>query len=225
MIETRGVRLAYPGAREMRFADVTLPPGGTLLLRGPSGSGKSSWLTLAAGLRLPTAGQMRVAGQDLSLLGQRQRDAWRAHHVGFLPQRLHLSEALTVADNLALAYFAAGLPADWRAVRQALSALGLAEWAQRRPAQLSGGQALRVALARALLLRPAVLLVDEPTASLDDVACATVLQCLQQQAQAAGACLVLATHDARVWQAMPHAQVLHLALGDGAGYAGAEVGP
>jgi len=84
----------------------------------------------------------------------------------------------------------------------------VADLAQRKPAQLSGGQAQRVALARALLLRPRVVLADEPTASLDDAACTSALQRLQHSAQACGATLVLATHDARVWQALPQAQVL-----------------
>ncbi|MDP2416438.1 MAG: ATP-binding cassette domain-containing protein [Hydrogenophaga sp.] len=208
MIETLGVAFAYPGGQRIRFNDVVVEQGGTLLLRGPSGSGKSTWLALVAGLLTPTAGLLRVASQDMAALGPSARDAWRARHVGFLPQKLHLSDALNVFDNLALAYFAAGVPLDRAAVTQALSALGLDGLGGRKPMQLSGGQAQRVALARALLLHPRVVLADEPTASLDDAACATALQRLQQSAQACGATLVVATHDARVLQALPQAQVL-----------------
>ncbi len=208
MLEAHGLSLAYLQGPLLRFDDVAVEQGGTLLLRGPSGSGKSTWLALAAGLLTPSAGVLRVAGQAVAELGPSARDAWRAQTVGFLPQKLHLSEALSVADNLALVYFAAGLPLDRAAIAQGLAALGVAHLVQRKPAQLSGGQAQRVALARALLLRPRVVLADEPTASLDDAACTSALQRLQHSAQACGATLVLATHDARVWQALPQAQVL-----------------
>lgn len=208
MIQARGVAFAYPAGQLLCFDDVSVEQGGTLLLRGPSGSGKSTWLALVAGLLTPSAGVLRVADQDLAALNRSARDHWRARHVGFLPQKLHLSDALTVADNLALVYFAAGLPVDRSAIAQGLAALGVADLANRKPTQLSGGQAQRVALARALLLRPRVVLVDEPTASLDDAACATALQRLQRSAQACGATLVVATHDARVLQALPQAQVL-----------------
>lgn len=208
MIESRGLQYAYPRSEPLRLGDVSVAQGGTLLLRGPSGSGKSTWLALAAGLLTPSAGEVVVAGQSVGALAAAARDAWRARHIGFLPQKLHLSEALTVADNLALAHFAAGLPVDRPAIAAALGALGLGALAARRPSQLSGGQAQRVALARAVLLRPRVILADEPTASLDDDACAAALALLRRSASELDATLVIATHDARVWQALPHAQTL-----------------
>jgi putative ABC transport system ATP-binding protein len=137
-----------------------------------------------------------------------ERDRWRARCIGFLPQKLFLSEALSVADNLALVYFASGLSVDRTAIARALDALDLGAHAARKPSQLSGGQAQRVALARALLLHPQVLLVDEPTASLDDAACAAALGWLQQGAAQTGATLVIATHDARVVQALPETRTL-----------------
>jgi putative ABC transport system ATP-binding protein len=118
--------------------------------------------------------------------------------VGFLPQKLHLSAALTVQQNLALAYWAAGLPEDASAMHTVLDQLGVLALAARKPAQLSGGQAQRVALARAVLLRPRVLLADEPTASLDDAAAADAIDLLLATAQRQAATLVIATHDARV---------------------------
>lgn len=208
MIESRGLQYAHADQAPLRMADVSVAQGGTLLLRGPSGSGKSTWLALAAGLLTPDAGEIVVAGQSVGELRGAARDAWRARHIGFLPQQLHLSDALTVADNLALAHFAAGQPVDRTAVAQALAALDLAELAGRRPTQLSGGQAQRVALARAVLLRPRAILADEPTASLDDDACMTALSLLRRSAKALDATLVIATHDARVREALPHAQVL-----------------
>lgn len=211
MIHTQGLAYQFAGAAAaLRFPDVDLPQGGTLLLRGPSGCGKSTWLGLVSGLLSPTAGRVNVAGTVLDGLSGAERDAWRARQVGVLPQRLHLSESLSVRDNLALVYFAAGLPVDHRAMAERLSALGVGNLAQRRPAQLSGGQAQRVALVRALLLRPPVLLADEPTASLDDEACATALALLREHAQATGATLVVATHDSRAVLALAGAAELRL---------------
>lgn len=210
MIETRALGRRFATGKTIGFADVSVPQGGTLLLRGPSGSGKSTWLALAAGLLSPSEGEMAVAGQSLSGLTSAALDAWRARTLGFLPQRLHLSAALTVEGNLGLVYFAAGLPLDPAAVRLTLDALGVGHLARRLPARLSGGEQQRVALARAVLLRPRVILADEPTASLDDEACGAALSLLQARAQDAGATLVIATHDARVLDALPQAQILNL---------------
>lgn len=210
MIQTHELAYRYPRGPALLFPDAEVAQGGTLLLQGRSGVGKSTWLSLVAGLLTPSAGRVLVAGQDLAALRRGERDRWRGRTVGFLPQRLHLSDALSVERNLALAFFAAGVPEDRGAVRAALEALEVGELAQRRPHQLSGGQAQRVALARAILLRPRVLLADEPTASLDDQAAAAAVALLRATAQGCGATLVLATHDARVREALAGAQVLRL---------------
>lgn len=205
MISSHGLRYQYPTGPALAFPDLDVLQGGVLLLRGRSGSGKSTWLALAAGLLGATHGSLTVAGQALGALKPIARDAWRARAIGFLPQKLHLSEALTVEGNLALAYFAAGLHQDDAAIHRALDALGVAHLGKRRPAQLSGGQAQRVALARAVLLNPQVILADEPTASLDDEAARDALDLLKRSAARCGATLVIATHDARVAQALPQA--------------------
>lgn len=198
MITTRQLAYQYPGGPALRFDDIDVVQGGVLLLRGASGSGKSTWLALAAGLLSPTAGDIAVAGQSLTALGKVASDAWRARTIGFLPQKLHLSSALTVHANLAIAQWAAGQAQDDARIRDALSALGVHELAARKPAQLSGGQAQRVALARAVLLQPQVILADEPTASLDDDAARQAVELLQATAKRQGATLVIATHDTRV---------------------------
>ena len=198
MISTRQLAYRYPGGAELRFEDMAVPQGGVLLLRGASGSGKSSWLALAAGLLAPTSGDITVAGQSMAALGKVAGDAWRARTIGFLPQKLHLSEALTVHGNLAMAQWAAGQAQDDGRIRAALAALRVENLAARKPGQLSGGQAQRVALARAVLLQPKVILADEPTASLDDEAAQQAVQLLQATATRYGATLVIATHDSRV---------------------------
>ncbi len=181
-----------------------------MLLRGNSGSGKSTWLALVAGLLSASGGSLVVAGQNLGELKGQSTDAWRARTLGFLPQKLHLSDALSVADNLGLAYFAAGLPRSDAAIADALSALGLQGLGARKPHQLSGGQAQRVALARAVLLQPKIILADEPTASLDDDLAQAALALLAQCAAQCRATLVVATHDARVVAGLVGAQQLNL---------------
>lgn len=211
-IRCTGLAYRYAAGSELRFPDVDIAQGATLLLRGASGAGKSTWLALVAGLLRPSQGQLMVAGQDLLALQNVAKDAWRARAIGFLPQKLHLSEALTVEGNLAIAQWAAGVPDDPRTVREALQALGIEELARRRPRELSGGQAQRVALARAVLMQPRLVLADEPTASLDDASAAAALELLQSHARRCGATLVIATHDARVVQALGAAVQCHIGL-------------
>lgn len=218
MISTRALQYQYANVPLLRFADVELAQGSVLLLRGGSGAGKSTWLALAAGLRRATSGEITVAGQAMGHLSPAAQDAWRARTIGFLPQKLHLSDALTVAGNLALVYFAAGLREDAGAMAAALASLGVADLAARKPWQLSGGQAQRVALARSVLLSPRVILADEPTASLDDDNAREAVALLQATASRCGATLVIATHDMRVMEALPQAQLLPLPSGAHSGH-------
>jgi putative ABC transport system ATP-binding protein len=204
MISTQQLAYQYKQSMDadvLSFPNVDIQQGDTLVLRGNSGSGKSTWLALLAGLLTPQQGELTVAGQRLNGLSNTVRDAWRANNLGFLPQKLHLSDALTVTENLQLAYFAAGLPLNATAktqIESTLTTLGVAEFAHRKPSTLSGGQAQRVALARAVLLNPKIILADEPTASLDDDAASAALVLLQTSAARCHATLVIATHDFRV---------------------------
>ena len=203
MIQTRALTYRYASGPALTFPDVDVAQGAVLLLTGPSGCGKSTWLALAAGLATPASGEMTVAQQRLGALNNIAADAWRARAIGFLPQKLHLSAALNVQQNLALAQWACGQPEDPVRIGAALTALGVQDLARRKPSQLSGGQAQRVALARAVLMQPQVILADEPTASLDDASAAAAVGLLLEAARAQGATLVIATHDARVAALIP----------------------
>ena len=203
MIRTRALTYRFVGGPALTFPDVDVPQGAVLLLSGPSGCGKSTWLALVAGLETPASGELTVADQPLSALKKVAADAWRAVAIGFLPQKLHLSAALTVQQNMALGFWASGQAQDASRIEAALTALDVRSLAQRKPAQLSGGQAQRVALARAVLLQPRVILADEPTASLDDEAAAAAVGLLHSTARRLGATLVIATHDARVAALIP----------------------
>jgi putative ABC transport system ATP-binding protein len=198
MIQTRQLSYSYPDGPTLNFPDIDVAQGRVLLLSGPSGCGKSTWLALVAALVTPTSGALMVADQALGALENIAADAWRARAIGFLPQKLHLSAALTVQQNMGLVFWASGQPEDAGRISAAMTALGVQDLAPRKPAQLSGGQAQRVALAHAVLLQPRVILADEPTASLDDEAAADAVGLLLTTAHTQGATLVIATHDARV---------------------------
>lgn len=202
MIEWRALCLAYPGGPVLRFPDALVPGGGVMLVRGRSGAGKSTLLALLAGLLTPTEGRLVVHGEEPAALAPAARDAWRARTLGFMPQRLHLSEALTVEQNVALAGWASAEDVSLDEVGRWVARLGLEAVKHRRPQSLSVGQAQRVALARAVLRRPRVLVADEPTASLDDEAAHEALGVLREAAGEVGATLVIATHDTRVVQAL-----------------------
>jgi putative ABC transport system ATP-binding protein len=194
----RGLRLQYAQGPRLQFPDLSLNPGEHLLLRGDSGSGKSSLLALLAGLQRPSQGEVHLAGRSLAGLSSRAVDAWRGAALGLLPQRLHLCEALTVADNLALPFVAVGESVPSAHIVATASRLGLSDLLDRMPHQLSGGQMQRTALARALVRRPALLLLDEPSSSLDDrsthALLSLVLELVSEQAMG----LLVATHDHRV---------------------------
>jgi len=212
MIALHDVRHGYGGLPVLDLPDLTVPQGGRLLVLGPSGSGKSTLLHVLAGVLRPDAGRVEVAGGDLYAMGEHARDRFRGKHLGLVFQRLHLIGALTVAQNLRLAPALAGLPVEAARVRDVLAALDLADRADAYPHQLSAGQQQRVAIGRAVMNRPRVLLADEPTASLDDRRTEAVLALLLEQAETNGATLVVATHDRRIMDAFEHRLVLEEVL-------------
>jgi putative ABC transport system ATP-binding protein len=182
----------------LEVAAWVVAPGRHSLVLGPSGCGKSTLLHLIAGLLRPTRGRILVAGRDLSALRPAELDRWRGRNVGIVLQNLHLIAAISVRDNLRLARALAGLPDDGARIEQLLNELRLTALAVARPPQLSQGEAQRLAIARAVVNRPALILADEPTSALDDGNCDTVLGLLRAQAEASGATLLIATHDARL---------------------------
>jgi putative ABC transport system ATP-binding protein len=203
---------------ERRYADdvvVSVPAwraeaGEQWLLAGASGSGKSTILHVLAGLTRPTTGRVIVGDTDLGTLHASALDRWRGRTIGFVPQRLHLVAALDVRDNLRLAQTFADATHDDARIRALLEALQIGDLARRFPRELSHGQAQRVAVARAVVNRPRLLLADEPTASLDDAHAVMALELLRTQAIGVGATLVVASHDARVRAALPRTYQLQM---------------
>jgi putative ABC transport system ATP-binding protein len=192
------LRHAYDGVDVLQIRDWHVDQGEQWLVLGPSGSGKTTLIHILAGLLTPSYGHVLVAGQPLTRLKPRELDRFRGRHVGLVPQRLHLVDTLTVADNLRLAQYLSRMPDDQERVRQVLAELGLADKARAYPHELSFGQAQRVAVARAIVNRPTLLLADEPTSNLDDVHCNRTLEMIEGQARACRATLLIATHDSRI---------------------------
>ena len=177
--------------------DLTVRPGEFVAIAGPSGSGKSSLLAVAGGLQRPTAGTVRVLDTELTALSDRQRTAARRRYLGFVFQQSNLLASLTVREQLLLPLHLDGRRGgDGRTRADALiGAVGLSHRADRRPHQLSGGERQRVGIARALMLRPAVLLVDEPTSALDRQRAREVVELLARETHTERTATVMVTHD------------------------------
>lgn len=203
MFELQQLTHRYADAEVLRVDAWSAAQGAQWLLLGPSGSGKTTLLHILAGILRPTAGRVCLAGQELAALSASALDRFRGQHIGVVLQKLHLLPSLTVAQNVQLAQYLAGLPQDAARVHEVLAGLDLADKADVRPHALSHGQAQRAAIARAVVNRPRLLLADEPTSNLDDARCAQALDLLLAQAAACGATLVIATHDQRVKARVP----------------------
>jgi putative ABC transport system ATP-binding protein len=198
-ISIESVVVEYPTPRGVVRAldglSLALDGGQSVAITGPSGSGKSTLLGLLAGLTQPTAGTVRVGGQQISMLSQESSRDFRRHHVGYVYQADNLLPFLTVLENVQLPLTLVGQYADVHRSRQLLDRLGLADLAHRLPDQLSGGQRQRAAVAKAVVHRPTVILADEPTGALDTRNAAAVLDLLLDLQVDLGATLVMVTHD------------------------------
>lgn len=196
--------------RALAGVSVTIPEGAFLAIMGPSGSGKSTLLNLVGGLDRPSAGELRVAGQDLTSLDENGLANFRQHVCGFIFQSFNLVSTMTALQNVEFPMvFARVPPAERRCrARYLLSAVGLAERMDHRPTELSGGEQQRVAVARALANAPRLLLADEPTGNLDTQTGAEIMALLSQAHKEGRLTVLMVTHDAGI---AGHAQdVLHM---------------
>ena len=184
----------------VRAASFALAAGEFAATIGPSGCGKSTLLQLCGAMDRPTRGTVRLAGQPLAALDDDALTRLRRRHVGFVFQFFNLLPTLTVAQNIALPLLLAGSPASEAAerARRTAARVGLSARTGHFPAQLSGGEAQRAAIARAVIHRPALLIADEPTGNLDSANGARVLELLRELNTRIGTAVLLATHDDRV---------------------------
>ena len=185
----------------LRGVSLQIARGETAYLVGPSGSGKTTLLSIMGCILTPERGSVRVLGQEIAGMGRAQLTAFRREHLGFIFQSFNLFPTLSAQDNVALALTMRGVSAR-PAVRRAgelLDEVGLGPRRKARPAQMSGGECQRVAVARALAGDPAVVFADEPTASLDAENGQTVMRLLTRLVRGRGVTLVVVTHDNRIF--------------------------
>ena len=204
IMRARGLEMSFGQTHALRGVDLDILAGEVLAVTGPSGSGKSTLLHVMAGVLVPDVGRVDYHGgdvsQDITALDEAARSRLRLKEFGFIFQFGQLLPDLSALDNVTIPLLLAGT-ARRRALAQAretLGELGLSEHLDKRPTQLSGGQAQRTAVARALVTNPRLLFADEPTGSLDSLAAERTMEVLLGSVRSRGAGLVIITHDARV---------------------------
>jgi putative ABC transport system ATP-binding protein len=213
MLTISGLVKGYGGRKILDGLSLTVEPGVTVAIVGESGAGKSTLLNLIAGLETPDAGRIELAGTDLAALNDDGRTRLRRQAVGFVFQAFHIIPHLTALENTMLPLVLQGVGAGERVARaqHMLEAVGLGERAQSMPGELSGGELQRLAIGRALVHRPALVLADEPTGNLDPDTAQTVLALLAASARAGEAATILVTHSEAAAQSAD--RVLRLAHG------------
>ena len=197
MISIRDVTKAFGTTAVLRGIEGAVDDGDVVAIVGASGCGKSTLLNIIAGLDRPDSGRVLLDGTDVGALDDDASTRLRRAHIGFIFQAFHVLPYLTVLQNVALPLELLALERSQREPRalQWLERCGIAALAQRYPRELSGGELQRIAIARALVHEPALVLADEPTGNLDAATAAQILALLRQQVHASGASAILITHS------------------------------
>lgn len=195
MIRARGVTLSLGNTDILKGVDLDAPRGQSLAVLGPSGSGKSSLMAVLSGLERATSGEVRINGEDFGPLDEDALARARRGRIGIILQAFHLLPTMTALENVATPLELCGAEDARESAVAELSAVGLADRLGHYPTQLSGGEQQRVAIARAMAPRPGLIFADEPTGNLDGVTSRRVADLLFERRTAAGATLVMITHD------------------------------
>ena len=195
LVELAGVTKSFGSTSVLKGIDLQVSPGESLAVTGPSGCGKSTLLNIIGTLDLPTSGRVVVDGKDAATLTERERAAVRSGVVGFVFQLHHLLPQCTVLENVLVpALIAKGAGEAEDRARRFLDRVGLSECLSKRPVQLSGGERQRVAVVRALINKPKLVLADEPTGSLDREGAESLVELLRDLNREEGTALILVSH-------------------------------
>lgn len=207
MIQAKGVCFSYSATDPFRFADFHIQKGEKVFIQGPSGAGKTTFLQILSGILRPQNGSLTIAGKDLSKMSSFQRDAFRKDYCGFVFQQFNLLPYLSLYENIALPLRfsnkrkARALENNQdlsQAVNTYLEMLGLQSFANQTPQNISQGQKQRIAIARACIGNPPILLADEPTSSLDGKNVETTMNLLMDQCNQNQTTLLFVSHDPRL---------------------------
>ena len=195
ILALKSVSKSFGDVRVLHGIDFTLEQGQFAAIMGPSGSGKSTLLNLMAGLLLPDAGEIRIDGQLLTAMDDDARTIFRRRHIGVIFQDFNLIPTLTAEENILLPLHLDNAPADRAHLDELLARFGLTPRRTHYPHQLSGGERQRTAIARALIVRPGIILADEPTGNLDILSGQKFCEVLAQIHAAYGTSVLLVSHD------------------------------
>ncbi len=198
MLRAKSLKHIYPNGFALSFKDWEIEQGDSWLLSGDSGSGKTTLLHILTGILTPTEGELIIKDTSILKLSSKELDQFRGQNIGIIFQRPHLIKSLTIKENLQLAQSFAGLPVDNKRIDTVLDSLNILSKKNNYINEMSQGQLQRVSIARAVINKPALLIADEPTSSLDDKNAAAVLELLKEQSSINGSTLIVATHDKRV---------------------------
>ena len=205
-VRCRGITKSFPAGADvvevLHGIDFEIPAGELTMLVGPSGCGKTTLISVIAGILTPTSGEVEISGNPITRMSDAKKVAFRRNNIGFIFQQYNLLPALTAAENAAIPLVAAGIPLARATGRAAaiLERIGLSAHLGKLPNQLSGGQQQRIAIARALVHAPRLIVCDEPTAAHDAEAGQTVLEILRDAALGPGRAVIVVTHDTRIYR-------------------------
>ena len=204
VLKITSLKYKYPNGESFDFPDFECKEKEQLLVLGSSGVGKSTLLHLLGGLLTTKHGSIELDGQNMTKLSNKALDQFRGTNIGIIFQKNHFISSLSVLDNLLMSQYFCGGKEDEAKCKSLLDRLNIADKANKLINTLSEGQKQRVAIARAVANSPKLILADEPTSALDDDNCREVITLLEEQAELAGAALVIVTHDARLKDIIPN---------------------